>query len=100
MYISMKYQHNVDLQYTITKFMGISNFMLFVNKQTFDAPSNAGVQCIYARNVDISLTQTWKQLTIMIQLWQVGIQIQFYIYDTLAQHKHLFWGVWFQSMPL
>ena len=21
--------------------------MLFVNKQTFDAPSNAGVQCIY-----------------------------------------------------
>ena len=39
--------------------------MLFVNKQTFDAASNAGAQCIYARNVGMSLTKTWKQLTII-----------------------------------
>ena len=48
MYISMKYQPYVDIHHhRIYEFVGISNFMLFVNKQTFDAPSNAGVQCIY-----------------------------------------------------
>ena len=70
--------------YTITEFMGISNFMLFVNKQTFDAPSNAGVQCIYACNVDISLTKTCKQLTIIME----------------TQAPVLGGGVRFQSMPL
>ena len=71
--------------------------MLFVNEQTFNAPSNAGVQCIYmfARNVGISLTKTWKQLTIIMESWHSNI---FYNYDILAQqHKHLFWGVWFQK---
>ena len=70
MYISMKYQHYVDIHHhRIYEFVGISNFMLFLNKQTFDAPSNAGVQCIYARNVDISLTKTCKQLTIITESW-------------------------------
>ena len=70
MYISIKYQHYVDIHHhRIYEFVGISNFMLFVNKQTFDVPSNAGVQCIYARNVGISLTKTWKQLTIIMESW-------------------------------
>ena len=39
MYISMKYQHYVDMHHhRIYECVGISNFMLFVNKQTFDAP--------------------------------------------------------------
>ena len=71
----------------------------YLFKQTSDAPSNAGVQCIYARNVGISLTKTWKKLTIIIESWHSNIF--FYNYDTLAQqHKHLaVLGVWFQSMP-
>ena len=70
-----------------------------IYKQTSDAPSNAGVQCIYACNVGISLTKTRKQLTIIMESWHSNI---FYNYDTLAQqHKHLaVLGVWFQSMPL
>ena len=41
MYISMKYQHYlyVDIHHhRIYEFVGISNFMLFVNKQPSDAP--------------------------------------------------------------
>ena len=96
----MKYQHYVDIHHhRIYEFVGISNFMLFVNKQTFDAPSNAGVQFIYACNVGISLTKAWKQLTIIMESWHSKINV--YNYDTLAQqHKHLFWrggGVWFQT---
>ena len=97
---------NINIMYTIrhhliTEFMGISNFMLFENKQTFDAPSNAGVQCIYARNAGISLTNTWKQFTI------INANLAFkYIFIIMT-----FWhntntcsggggGVWFQIMPL
>ena len=83
MYIAMKYQHYVDIHHH--QIFGHLKFHV-ICKQTNDTPSNIGVQFIYASNIGISLTKTWKQLTIIMESWYSN---NFYNYDTLAQqHKH------------
>ena len=96
MYISIKYQHYVDIHHhRIYEFVRISNFMLFVNKQTFDASSDAGVQCVYGRNVGILLTKTWKQLTIIMESWHSNnLFIIMTLWHTCSGGGG---GVWYQT---
>ena len=95
MYMSLKYQHYmyVDIHHhRIYEFVGISNFMLFVNKQNKHLmPPQMQESSVYMHVMLV--------LTIIMESWHSNIVFN---YDTLAQqHKHLaVLGVWFQSMPL